>query len=130
MSKDLNLLALQAIGCLIDRDGAGSYAETVADERAESPYDKLDGSARTLMVRQVLQTLDEREQAILSLRFGLNEKPPKTLDEVGEELDLSSERVRQLQNAALRKVRCRMQYLEFRSLSPVRLRSGTCRLRL
>ena len=55
----------------IDGEGVGSYAEAVADERAESPYEKLDGKARTVMVREIVQTLDEREQVILRLRFGL-----------------------------------------------------------
>ncbi|HEY5909503.1 MAG TPA: RNA polymerase sigma factor RpoD/SigA [Verrucomicrobiae bacterium] len=113
-----------------DGEEIGSYADTVADEKAELPYDTLDGMARTLMVRDVVQTLDQREQAILRLRFGLNEELPKTLDEVGEELGLSSERVRQVQNAALKKVRCRIKNLELQSLSPAQLRSGKCQLRL
>jgi len=90
----------------------GSYAETVADEKAESPYEKLDGKARTVMVREIVQTLDEREQAILRLRFGLEGDSPKTLDEIGQELGVSSERVRQLQNAALKKLRRRIKNLE------------------
>jgi RNA polymerase primary sigma factor len=114
----------------IDGEGVGSYAEAVADERAESPYEKLDGMARTVMVREIVQTLDEREQAVLRLRFGLDEEPPKTLDAIGAELGLSSERVRQLQNAALKKVRCRINNLE-NSLSPARPKSGThCKMRL
>jgi RNA polymerase primary sigma factor len=84
-----------------------------------------------VMVREIVQTLDEREQAILRLRFGLEGDSPKTLDEIGLELGLSSERVRQLQNAALKKVRRRINNLENRCLSPARLRSGNrCKLRL
>jgi len=111
----------------IDGEGMGSYTETVADERAESPYQELDGKGRTLMVREIVQTLDEREQVILRLRFGLDDEPPKTLDQIGEELGLSSERVRQLQKSALKKVRCRINHFEYRSLSPARLRSGNKR---
>lgn len=108
-----------------DGEDIGNYADTVADERAEAPYEKLDGKARTVMVRGIVQTLDKREQVILRLRFGLEGDSPKTLDEIGRELGLSSERVRQLQNAALKKVRRRINNFENRSLSPARLRSGT-----
>jgi RNA polymerase primary sigma factor len=115
----------------IDGEDVGSYAEAVADERAESLYGKLDGKARTVMVRGIVQTLDEREQVILRLRFGLEGDSPKTLDEIGQELGLSSERVRQLQSAALKKVRRRINNLKNRSLSPTRLKSGNqCKLRL
>jgi len=115
----------------MDGEGVGSYAEVIADERAESPYEKLDGKARTVMVRGIVQTLDEREQVILRLRFGLDEEPPKTLDEIGQELGLSSERVRQLQNVALKKVRRRINNLENKSLPPARRRSGNqCKFRL
>ena len=61
----------------IDGEDVGSYAETVADEKAELPYEKLDGKARTVMVREIVQTLDEREQVILRLRFGLDEELAK-----------------------------------------------------
>ena len=115
----------------IDGDDSGSYAETIADEKAEPPDKEMEGKARTVMVRQIVQTLDEREQAILRLRFGLEGDPPKTLDEIGLELGVSSERVRQLQNAALKQVRRRINNLENRCLSPGRLGSGNrCKLRL
>jgi RNA polymerase primary sigma factor len=115
----------------IDGVETGSYADTIADEKAESPYEKLEDKARTVLVREIVQTLDEREQFILRLRFGLDAEPPKTLDEIGQELGLSSERVRQLQNAALKKVRRRISNLENRSLPQARSRSGThCKLRL
>jgi RNA polymerase primary sigma factor len=115
----------------MDGEDIGSFAETVADERAESPYEKLDGQARTVMVRGIVQTLEEREQVILRLRFGLEGDSPKTLDEIGLELGLSSERVRQLQNAALKKVRRRINNLENRSPSPARLRSAyQCKVRV
>jgi RNA polymerase primary sigma factor len=95
-------------------DGAGSrnYAEIVPDERAESPDQKLEAKARTAMLGEAIRTLNEREQAILRLRFGLNGELPKTLDEIGETLGVSSERVRQLQEVALTKLRRRIKNLE------------------
>jgi RNA polymerase primary sigma factor len=115
----------------IEGEEIGSYADTIADERTESPYEELDARARAVMVQGIVQTLDEREQVILRLRFGLEGDSPKTLDEIAQELGLSSERVRQLQNAALKKVRRRINHLETTSLAPARVRSGNkCTLRL
>jgi RNA polymerase primary sigma factor len=108
-----------------------TYAETVADEKAESPCDKLQGKALTEMLREMIQTLDRREQAILRLRFGLVAGSPKTFDEIGEKLGISDERVRQLHNAALEKLRRRIKNLENRSLSLAAPRSANqCKVRL
>jgi RNA polymerase primary sigma factor len=96
----------------IDGEGTRNYGEIVPDEKAESPYQKLEDKARTAMLGEAIRTLNEREQAILRLRFGLNGEPPKTLDEIGETLGVSSERVRQLQEVALRKLRRRIKNLE------------------
>lgn len=96
----------------VDGEEIGNYADTIADDTAESPYERLDGTARTMMVRDLVQTLNVREQAILRLRFGLDGEPPKTFGEIGKELGFSSERIRQLQNVAFKKVRCRINCLE------------------
>jgi RNA polymerase primary sigma factor len=53
----------------------------------------------------VLVTLDAREREILSLRYGLNDEPEKTLEQVGEKFGLTRERIRQIQEAALKKLR-------------------------
>ena len=112
----------------IEGEDIGSYADTIPDERAESPYEELEGKTLTGMLRRMIQTLDDREQAILRLRFGLEGEPPKTLDQIGEELNLSSERVRQLEKAAMGKLRRRIKCLENSLLST---KSGNhCKLRL
>ncbi|MDX1658305.1 MAG: sigma factor-like helix-turn-helix DNA-binding protein, partial [Nitriliruptorales bacterium] len=48
---------------------------------------------------------DERERAILIMRFGLNGEEPKTLEQIGDQFDLTRERIRQMQNRALAKLR-------------------------
>jgi RNA polymerase primary sigma factor len=53
----------------------------------------------------VLNTLSEREASILKMRFGIGVKQPQTLEDVGEILNISKERVRQLEGKALRKLR-------------------------
>jgi RNA polymerase primary sigma factor len=115
----------------IEGGETGNYAEIVPDEEAESPYEKLEDKALTAMVQEMLQSLDEREQVILRLRFGLEGESPKTLQETGGELGVSSERVRQLQKSAIEKLRRRINSLENRSLSPTNPKSGNqCTLRL
>jgi RNA polymerase primary sigma factor len=54
---------------------------------------------------QILNTLSERECLILSKRFGLDSQEPKTLEEIGKEIGVSKERVRQLETKALKKLR-------------------------
>jgi RNA polymerase primary sigma factor len=61
------------------------------------------------MVQEVLATLDARESRILSMRFGLDDGRPKTLEEVGGSLGVTRERIRQIQEQALQKMRLQME---------------------
>lgn len=54
---------------------------------------------------EVLKTLTPREEKVLSLRFGLEDGNPKTLEEVGKEFNVTRERIRQIEAKALRKLR-------------------------
>jgi RNA polymerase nonessential primary-like sigma factor len=56
-------------------------------------------------LRRVLATLDEREQAVIRLRYGLEDGQPKTLDQIGKEFSLSRERVRQIEREVMAKLR-------------------------
>jgi RNA polymerase primary sigma factor len=95
-----------------DGEGSRSYAEVIADERAETPCQKLDNETHRAMVRKIIATLTHREQAVLCSRFGLNGHDPKNLEEVGKELNITDERVRQIQNAAFVKLRRRLKNFE------------------
>ncbi|HYG23556.1 MAG TPA: sigma-70 family RNA polymerase sigma factor [Verrucomicrobiae bacterium] len=93
----------------VGEDESSSVSEMVADTNAAAPYDRLDKEAELSSVQDALATLDERERRILTLRFGLNEGGnEKTLEEVGEHFGLTRERIRQIQEIALRKLRLRM----------------------
>ncbi len=58
-------------------------------------------------IREAVSTLPPRERKILAMRFGLDEQQPHTLEEIGYEFGISRERVRQLQNVALGRLRQR-----------------------
>ncbi len=70
-----------------------------------SADDQLLQEAFENQVQELLAGLDEKEANILTLRFGLKDNEPKTLKEIGEMMNLSRERIRQIENVALRKLR-------------------------
>ena len=81
------------------------YSEIIGDERAESPLQTLSDKNLHGELDGLLSVLDERERRIIDERFGLNGKKPMTLEDVGREFGVTRERIRQLQNSALRKMR-------------------------
>lgn len=82
-----------------------AYGEIISDERAESPLDMLADKNLHGEIDGLLSILDDRERRIIDERFGLNGKKPLTLEEVGREFGVTRERIRQLQNSALTKMR-------------------------
>jgi RNA polymerase primary sigma factor len=82
------------------------YIDMLADERAASPFDDTMLSAWNEDMEEVLEVLTPMERTILRWRFGLdNEGDGMTLKEIGDHYNLSRERIRQLQEQALRKIR-------------------------
>jgi len=85
----------------------------IPDEEAPAPED---AALRTLLKEQlaeVLATLTPREAKVLSLRFGLEDGHPRTLEEVGKEFDVTRERIRQIEAKALRKLRSKSRSKKF-----------------
>ena len=93
-------------------DDSNSYSEIVEDTRAVNPYDELEDKTVTGMLQDMVKHLDDREATILRFRFGLDGGNEKTLEEVGEKFGVTRERVRQIQNLALRKLRKMIEKLE------------------
>ena len=86
-------------------DDSSRLGEVVADESHPDPYHDLEERTNHGMVREFLDVLDARELAIIRERFGLDGAPVKTLDEIGQRFGVTRERIRQLQNIALGKLR-------------------------
>ena len=77
----------------------------IPDDDALAPADAASMSLLKEQLAEVLQTLTPREAKVLSLRFGLENGNPKTLEEVGKEFNVTRERIRQIEAKALRKLR-------------------------
>ena len=77
----------------------------IPDEDAPAPAEAAAFSMLKEQLVEVLNTLTEREQKVLKLRFGLEDGRARTLEEVGKEFDVTRERIRQIEAKALRKLR-------------------------
>jgi RNA polymerase primary sigma factor len=84
----------------VGADDEGELGDLFADREAADPFEEAEESLRRQGVRRALDALPERERRILELRFGFDGEP-WTLEAIGHELDLTRERVRQLEGQAL-----------------------------
>jgi RNA polymerase primary sigma factor len=80
------------------------FGQFIADERAESPYERAAEVLTKEALRQALENLSYRERRVLELRYGLDGQPPRTLDEVGRAFNVTRERIRQIENYSLKKL--------------------------
>jgi len=87
-----------------DEDGT-EFGEIVGDDNAVDPAENLSGKNLQEEIADLLRVLDDRERKIIMSRFGLDGGNSRTLEEVGEKFGVTRERIRQLQNIALAKLR-------------------------
>jgi RNA polymerase primary sigma factor len=81
------------------------FGDIVGDEESDSPFEALRDKDALEEIEEVLGVLDDRERMIIHLRFGFGGEEPKTLEEIGDIFRVTRERIRQVQNLALRKLR-------------------------
>ncbi|MEN9662655.1 MAG: hypothetical protein RL324_1604 [Verrucomicrobiota bacterium] len=84
---------------------SGTFGDLVGDENAVDPYESLRESTRYQALKDMVDSLDEREAEIIRLRFGLEGRDELTLEEVGQRFHVTRERIRQLEYLALSKMR-------------------------
>src|ERR1700750_779802 len=89
----------------ISDDDSTEFGEIVGDEEAMTPFELLRDKNLRNEVGGLLEVLDDRERKIIFSRFGLDGGKPKTLEEVGKKFGVTRERIRQLQNIAMVKLR-------------------------
>jgi RNA polymerase primary sigma factor len=89
----------------LQEDDATQFGDLIGDEETQSPFESLRDKNLLDEMEGLLSVLDHREKKIISQRFGLDGQEPKILEEIGEALGVTRERIRQLQNGALTKLR-------------------------
>ena len=96
----------------VSPDDATVFGELVGDEDSQTPYEQLRDKNMLDEIKDLLSNLEERERKILVSRFGLDGGRSRTLEEVGSRFGVTRERIRQLQNIALLKLRQALQKKE------------------
>ena len=89
----------------ISDDDSTEFGEIIGDEDAQTPFELFRDKNMRDELSELLEVLDDRERKIIFMRFGLDGGKPKTLEEVGKNFGVTRERIRQLQNIALAKLR-------------------------
>lgn len=90
---------------MVGDEADAELGDLIADETAVMPGRELESRNLIKELRSVLHVLDARERAILSLRFPLSDETPPTLEQIGRKFKVTRERIRQIQNVALKKLR-------------------------
>lgn len=91
-------------GTPVSIENMAAARDTLADTRSEAPIEAILNAAEVARLQDLLNTIDPREAEILRMRYGLDDTDPKTLREIGAELGISRERVRQIEARAIRKL--------------------------
>ena len=85
-------------------DGESLFADMVEDVNVQRPDDQVAGTERHAQLREALDSLNDRTRRVLEARFGLGDREPATLEQVGSEIGVTRERVRQIETRALREL--------------------------
>ena len=94
-----------SLDIVIGNDEDTTIGSLVEDKSTESDFLSIEKKEISDVIENVLNTLNEREKIVITRRFGLAGCNAETLDEIGKSLGLSKERIRQIENSALRKLR-------------------------
>ena len=94
------------------------FGDFIEDKSAENPAEITSQTLLKEQMEEVLESLTPREKKVLTLRFGIGDGYPRTLEEVGKEFDVTRERVRQIEAKALRKMRHPIRSRKLRAFLP------------
>jgi len=89
----------------LGEDGDSEFGDLIEDAEAVVPADAVSFTLLQEQLHQVLDTLSEREAGVVSMRFGLSDGQPKTLDEIGKVYGVTRERIRQIESKTMSKLR-------------------------
>ena len=96
----------------VGEEDSDHVSEVVADTNAAAPFDHVLQENDSALLKEVFQSLSPREKSILAMRYGLEDDTPRTLEEIGGEFGVTRERIRQIQNEALKKLRAKVEKKE------------------
>ncbi|PWU06434.1 MAG: RpoD family RNA polymerase sigma factor [Verrucomicrobia bacterium] len=94
-----------SLNTIVGQDDNTELGELIGDDNIETPSDKLLNRTQVIDIKRILKSLDHRDAQIIIMRFGLDDQRCKTLEEVGEALGITRERVRQLQYIILKNIK-------------------------
>ena len=92
----------------VSLDGTAELIDLIEDDSAHAPDVQIGEALKNERIQKLLEKLDDRERRILTLRFGLGEADPQTLEEVAHVFEITRERVRQIEAVALKKIRLQL----------------------
>jgi len=95
------------------------FGQFIADEQAESPYERAVEILTEEALREALENLSYRERRVLELRYGLGGEHPRSLDEVGRTFNVGRERIRQVENQSLKKLQSLAEAQKLQSLAEI-----------
>lgn len=103
-----------SLDIVVGDDEDATVGSFIEDEAATSSFASVENDNKNEILQKVLDTLNEKEKTVIKRRFGINQDRAETLDEIGKTMGLSKERIRQIETAALRRLRnpCRIKVLK------------------
>jgi RNA polymerase primary sigma factor len=112
-----NAQALVSLDKPVGDEEESEFGHFIADETAPLPDEEASVTMRNETLKRVLSTLSYRERCVLEMRYGLNGQQPRTLDEVGRSFNITRERVRQIENQALKKLQSQAEAQKLREVA-------------
>lgn len=105
--KKLSLIARKSVSLdsSVGDDADHTLLDMMKDEKFQLPLEMMEEEARFQQIKILLETLDEKEQAIMAMRFGINQDESDTLEAIGERFGVTRERIRQIEAKAMEKIR-------------------------
>lgn len=105
--KKLSLIARKSVSLEsnIGEDNDHTLLDMIEDDKFQLPLEMMEEEARIQQVKVLLGTLDKKEQAVIAMRFGLNQDESDTLETIGERFGVTRERIRQIEAKAMEKIR-------------------------
>ena len=97
--------------------GQGAFGHFLTDANLPLPDEEAEITMRKETLRKILGTLSSRQRQVLELRYGLDGENPRTLEEVGRTFNVTRERIRQIENQSLKKLRALADAVKLRDVA-------------